>query len=295
MPFRHLLLALLLVVAAPAHGDTLVLANGDTITGEIVSWAVDHVVIEHPQLGRLRLSLEQLELDTGTPPNPGFFGTNFMRGWNRRIDSGLTGKDGTSESTVITGGLRLSYADDWTRWTVNGRSFYDRDEDGVSDNNARLDVRRDFLAPDRKLFWSLGSRYQFDETESWEHRVTLFAGPGYHVVDTDRHSFDVILGPAFTREFGDVEDDLGEASLVFDYEWDVSERASFKAFNNLFLALAPNGGDVRNLTRVEWSTRIAERPALSLVLGLENEYLTDPEDDDEHYNLVYFVTVGIDF
>ncbi len=294
MPSRALLLALLLL-ATPAGADTLVLANGDTINGEVVSWAVDHVVLEHPQLGKLRLGLEQLALDTGEPPNPGFFGTNFMRGWNRRIDFGLTGQDGTSESTVITGGLRLGYADDWTRWVVNGRSFYDRDEDGVSDNNARLDVRRDFLAPDKAVFWSLGSRYQFDETESWEHRATFSGGPGYHVIDTDHHRFDAIFGPAFTREFGDVKEDKSESSLVFDYEWKVSEKTSFKAFNNFFLEFVPNGGDIRNLSRAEWATRIAERPELTLIVGAENEYLTDPEGDDENYNLKYYVTVGLDF
>ena len=114
-----------------------------------------------------------MSTNTGTPPNPGLLGTNFLRGWNRRIDGGLTGKEGTSESTVITGGLRFNYRDDWTRWDLNGRSFYDRDEDGVSDNNARVDLRRDWIAPDTRQFWSLGSRYQFDETESWEHRMTF--------------------------------------------------------------------------------------------------------------------------
>ncbi len=296
MWIRTTLFVVLAVAAAPtARADTLVLANGDTITGEVVTWAVDHVVLDHPQLGELRLSLEQLQLDTGEPPNPGLFNTNFMRGWNRRIDFGLTGQDGTSESTVITGGLRLGYSDDWTRWDVNGRSFYDRDEDGVTDNNARLDMRRDWLAPDSPLFWSLGNRYQFDETESWEHRATIFGGPGYHLVDTDAHRLDVILGPAFTREWGDVNDDKGESSLVFDYEWAVTDRTSFKAFNNFFLEFAPNGGDVRNLTRAEWATRITERPELRLILGVENEYLTDPEDDDENYNLNYYVTIGIDF
>ena len=78
------LFALLALVGAvcSAHADTLVLANGDEINGEIIEWAVDHVVIEHPQLGEMRIELDELKLDTGTPPNPGLFGTRFMRGWN---------------------------------------------------------------------------------------------------------------------------------------------------------------------------------------------------------------------
>ena len=51
------------------------LANGDELNGEIVEWAVDHVVINHPQLGEIRISLEQLDLDTGEPPSPGLLMT----------------------------------------------------------------------------------------------------------------------------------------------------------------------------------------------------------------------------
>jgi hypothetical protein len=82
-------------LALQASGDTLKLANGDELNGEIVEWAVDHVVIDHPQLGEIRLSLEQLDLDTGTPPSRGLFGTTFLRGWNRNVDIGWTGRVGS--------------------------------------------------------------------------------------------------------------------------------------------------------------------------------------------------------
>ena len=35
-------------------------------TGEIVEWSVDYVVIEHPQLGTVRLALDDLKIDRGT-------------------------------------------------------------------------------------------------------------------------------------------------------------------------------------------------------------------------------------
>ena len=71
MLLRILITLLLCACPLALRADTLILANGDKISGEIVEWAVDHVVLEHPQLGRVRLTLDQLEIDTGTPPNPG--------------------------------------------------------------------------------------------------------------------------------------------------------------------------------------------------------------------------------
>jgi len=276
-------------------GDTLRLANGDELTGEIMEWSVDEVVLEHPQLGRIRIGLDQLRLDTGTPPNPGLFGTSFLRGWKRHVDLGLNGKQGNSETTVITGGLRFSYADDWSRWGLNGRYFFDRDGNEVSDNNGNVHLRHDWLYPDRQWFWSLGSRYQFDEKESWRHRLTLFGGPGYNVLQSESQHLNVVLGPSFTREWGERDDNKAEAATSFDYRWTPFERLSFTLSNSFFVEVAPDGGAIRNLTRAEWTLELSERPALSLNLGGENEYETRPEEDDKNNDLKYYVTLGLDF
>ena len=194
---RRLTIVLALCVwGAAARADTLVLANGDTLTGEVVEWAVDHVVIEHPQLGLVRLSLEQLDIDTGTPPRPGLFGSNFLRGWNRSVNLGLNGKRGNSVSTNLTAGFNFNYADEFKRWRFNGRYFFNESDDGDHDNNARVDLRRDWLIPESTWFAFSSLRYQFDQFESWKHRTTLSLGPGYHLVDTESHELDALHATA---------------------------------------------------------------------------------------------------
>ena len=113
-------------------------------------------------------------------------------------------------------------------------------------------------------------------------------------VGREAHRLDAVLGPAFTREFGDIRENKSEASFVLDYHWTISKRSAFKAFNNIFLEMTPNGGDVRNLSRAEWSLDLKTRPALSLIIGAENEYQSDPEDGDKNYNLNYYFTIGLD-
>jgi putative salt-induced outer membrane protein YdiY len=291
---RALLIGILCLAVGSASADTLVLANGDKLNCEIVEWAVDHVVIDHPQLGRMRISLEQLELDTGKPPNPGLFGTGFLRGWTRRIDLGINGKEGNSVSTNVTSGLAFSYADDWTRWRINGRYLYDREDGGDSDNNARLDIFRDWLFPESRWFIRLGGIYQFDQFEAWRHRVTLAGGPGLHLLETEAHKIDLVLGPAFTREFGDSQANKAESILELDYTWTISERQSFSVDNNFFLETSPDAGAIRNFTRVRWSLALLERPKLSLNLGVDNEYESRPEDGDKANDLTYLMTLGID-
>lgn len=295
MRLRSSTVLVICLLACSSTADELVLANGDTLRGEIVEWAVDYVVIDHPQLGRVRLTLDQLALDTGKPPNPGLFGSGFLRGWKRRIDLGLHGEQGSSESANVTGGLDFGYQDDWTRWSVNGRYLFE-DSEGEDDdsNNARLDIRRDWLDPDSRWFRRLLGRYQFDDFESWKHRLTLFAGPGYHAIQTESHEFDVALGPGFLREFGDVQENRALAGLSLDYRWTLTERIGFHANNYLFTELFPDAGDLQNFTRLVWSVALTDRPGLSLNLTLENEYESNPEPGDETNDLKYFLTLGLD-
>ena len=287
----------LIGVGSFAHADTLVLANGDKIEGEITEWAVDHVVIEHPQIGSMRFELDQLELDTGTPPNPGLFGTRFLRGWSRRIDLGINGEQDDSPTASVTLGSKFTYKDHWTRWVFNGRYFYNvsSGSDGDNDNNATADLSRHWLNPESRWFLALAGRYQFDQFQAWKHRISLFAGPGFHVLDGEKHTVDLEAGPGYTREFGTSNTNKAEAVLTLSYDWKISERQSFDFANQYFLQLAPNAGDWRNFTRTTWSVRLTERPALSLNIGLQNEYDSTPDEGDPTNDLKYFLTLGMNF
>ena len=44
---NRLVLVFFSLAALPALADELVLANGDTLTGEVIEWAIGHVVIDH--------------------------------------------------------------------------------------------------------------------------------------------------------------------------------------------------------------------------------------------------------
>jgi putative salt-induced outer membrane protein YdiY len=292
----HLLFLLVLIGAgSSAHADTLVLENGDEISGEIIEWAVDHVVIEHPQLGTMRLELDQLKLDTGTPPNPGLFGTRFLRGWSRRIDLGINGEQDDSPTSTLTFGSKLAYKDSWESWSISGRYFYNLDDEGDDDNNAIVDLKREWLDPESRWFAAVAGRYQFDEFKDWKHRFTVLGGPGFHLVDTEKHGLDLLTGPAFTREFGTSKANEAEIVLSLGYDWKISERQSFEVANQYFFQVAPNAGDWRNFTTLGWSLRFMERPALSLNLGLQNEYESRPEPGDPNNDLKYALTLGMDF
>jgi putative salt-induced outer membrane protein YdiY len=295
MLVRVVLAVLVCAWGTLARADTLILANGDRLTGEIVAWGVDTVVIDHPQLGEVQLALEQLRLDTGDPPNSGLFGTDFLRGWTRSLDIGANGKSGNTENENVTVGLNMDYRDDFKRWKLTGRYFFASEDGATTDSYGRFDLRRDWLLPDSKWFWRAGSRYQFDKFESWKQRFVLLGGPGYHLIETPAHNLDGLVAVAFTREEGDRDDNKGEAVLGFDYTWKVSEELSFSFSNNAFTEVVPDAGNLRNMTTSELRWALMQEPALSLKLGIENEYETEVERGDEKNDLYYYLSLGIGF
>ena len=284
-------------LALQASADTLKLANGDELNGEIVEWAVDHVVIDHPQLGEVRISLEQLDLDTGEPPSPGLFGTTFMRGWNRNIDLGWTGRWGSTNTINITAGLDFNYADEFTRWRLTGRYFFNRSSDtgDDQDHNARLDLRRDWLFPGHDWFAFSAFRYQFDKYENWRHRTVLSVGPGYNLVHTEAHNLDVRAAPTFTKEYAGSRDSKGEFLFGVDYDWTISSRSSLRLANDFYFQYTPRLADFRNLTTGEWRLGITEEPSLSLKIGGSNEYESTPDSGDKANDLRYYLSLGLDF
>jgi putative salt-induced outer membrane protein YdiY len=243
-----------------------------------------------------RLSLDQLEVDTGTPPSPGLFDTRFLRGWKRNIDFGWNGRQGNENTRNITAGLNFSYGDEFKRWMVSGRYYLNQsDDDGDDDNNARVDLRRDWLFPGHAWFAFASLRYQFDQFEAWKDRTVLSVGPGYNLLDGERHHLDLRMAPTFTKEYAGLRSEKAEWLVGVDYEWTISERSSLRLSNDFYVEGEPNAGDIRNLSLGEWKLAIAERPALDLKIGGSNEYDSDPDPGDEHNDLRYYLAIGLDF
>lgn len=295
MQRRLAIILLASTLALEASADSLKLANGDELNGEIVEWAVDYVLIEHPQLGKIRVSLDQLDLDTGKPPSPGLFGSTFLRGWNRTFDLGWTGRVGSTDRISITAGLNFNYTDEFRRWRLTGRYFFNKSSDGDDDNNARIDLRRDWLFPGHDWFAFAAFRYQFDQFEAWEHRTVFSIGPGYNLVHTEAHQLDLRVGPSFTKEFAGDRDSKGEVLFGFDYAWTISSRSSLNLSNDFYLQYTPELADFRNLTTGEWRLGITEKPALALKIGASNEYDSSPDPGDDANDLRYYLSLGLDF
>jgi hypothetical protein len=294
MPSPRLLpIALLLTIptVSPVHAEpeALSLANGDQITGEVISRNDREIVVEHAALGRVTLPTEALAPEPGE--KPGLFGTQFMQGWNRSLGIGLTGSEGNTDESDLRIAFHLNTDTPDTRWKIDGAYKLSISERERDDQFGSLLSRHDWLVEDSRWFAFTGAQYHYDEFEDWEHRLSAFAGPGYHIVEGEKMTLNGMFGLSATYEFGDKEQLRPEAMLGFELSWEPSEAQTLSLSNALFQQL--DASEFRNRTRAQWKLRIMDSEHLSLGLGIDNEY--DSDADDERNNLKYWTSLDYNF
>lgn len=231
------------------------------------------------------------ELDE--PVKPGLFGTGLLQGWTREFEVGVFGEAGVNESLDITARVRAEYEDDHKRWIFDSGVLYGEEEGEQTDGEFDALLRRDWLVPDQPVFYFAQGGYDYDNFESWEHRLRGSGGVGYEFLNDETYELNGRLGAGLLAEFGGSQDDdvVPEGLAGVDFSWNVREGHVFTAFNNFYPQLE-DLGEFRNVTGLEYTIEIDREDGLSFKVGVENEHdSTDAEKND----FVYYSTLVIGF
>ncbi len=172
------ILPILFVLAAwSAAAEEIELGNGDKIEVKIIEETEDTLIVEHAQLGRM--TVPRSALKPPAPIEPGLFGTKFMEGWKRNIGFGFGGASGNSQDAAINASLGFSREAETFRGVFESGYFYST-QNGIKNTNSFFaGYQHDFLFSESKWFLFGRARYQFDEFQPWENRISASGGVGY--------------------------------------------------------------------------------------------------------------------
>lgn len=323
----------LCLLATPCLADTIELTNGDRLTGTVVETNDTHVVIDHPALGRIAVPKTQVarvltpeqaveaeaaakaeaveeakaqikaeeaaaktaEEEPG-PEDPGIQigAVTLFKGWDRTFELGINGATGNSENVNVRAGLAGLYEDPERRWIVD--AVYNRSTTSgtVSENNLYLDVTRDWLLPDEDYFFFATGRWDWDDFQDWENRLSGAGGMGYQFIKRD--DLDVLgrLGIGGSQTFGGTNDEfVPEALIGLDARYKINGRQSI-LFSNTYYQGLNDLGEFRNLTKAEWRMKLDDE-GMALKIGAENEYQSRPGGTAKRDDLKYYLSLAWDF
>ncbi len=285
------LLLLLVPVSALAQTETIELSNGDKVTGTVVERTDEKIVLDHDVFGRIEIPLAQLMQPE--PPNPGLFGTGFLEGWTRTFSLGLSGQEGNSKTLDIIATLDADFEDENRRWAFDARYNYSTANSDTTNHNAMVALGRDWLFSESRWFTFARGRFDYDDFRTWELRLQGDGGVGYEFIKWETFELRGRTGPSLVQEFSESQF-RAEWLAGPEFVWHLTPNQKLEASNFFFYSFTP-WAEYRNLSDVHWQWNLAEKPALSLKAGLENEYQSDVESGIKKNDLKYYTSIGIDF
>lgn len=304
-------------------GDEVELHSGDRLLGTVVEQTADSVVLDHPALGRLVIDADlvraaRLDSDPAPPPppppadlpvaapGPAAVGPPAPKPrWDSRLEVGFGANEGTTEESNLRFAFTTTLEEKTQRYKFS--SVYSLQTSRGDRSKNRFNATMVAQWPHSESRWGYFGQgtYDFDEFQSWEHRITAGGGLGYHLIDLDRPDdtgqpadyldLRLKMGGGGRREFGSLNDGLKpEGILGGEIAWQVSPRQRLAVSSTIYPDLGETG-EFRLVTYAEWVLQIDKVDGVNFKLGLAHEYqsLTDPGVD--HNDLSIYGALVIDF
>jgi putative salt-induced outer membrane protein YdiY len=278
----------------PAGADSKVtLTTGEELKGKFVSSDEKSVTIEHPLLGTMNFTREQVKsVEDLTPaPDP----DSFFKGWDFTIEAGVVGASGNTErfgARAAFGGVR----DTTQTVTLIGASYlYAVDDGDKSQDRFEAFIRNDWKLPENKWRIYAKASAEYDYFKDYDWRVTGVVGVGYELIDNETTLLLPRVGIALTKEFGGSDNRIiPELNLGFDFAHKFSDTAKFFfTFDSYWSMLDYPEYRLVGATGLEFL--LDAESGMIFKIGAEDRYDSTPGEGNSRNDLTYFATVGWKF
>lgn len=295
----HLLTALAAAaLTAGATAETIELASGESLAVTSVTITDGTVHAEHAVLGSL--SFAEADLADETLVALGMLQDEAevpaeKSEWSTKVTAAGSLSDGNTETASLAAGITSVREREETRLTLDSSYFYGSTDGERTENRFTAGALHDWLMPDSPWLLFVDGRYDYDEFQSWEYRLSGHGGVGYELVNNDEYTMTLRAGIGAIKEFNSIDEDLNpEALLGFDGVWNISENQSLEFGSTLFPDLG-DSGEYRIVSYANWAVLVDESTNMSLTAGLAHEYQSKVDPGIENNDLRIFAGLQFDF
>ncbi len=220
----------------------------------------------------------------------------FFHGWKGGVELGVNGSAGNSENLNIHAGVNAQRKTDRYDTKVSLSYLRAQDDGDTTKNRIELNAQNDWIfgkgSPWR---YFVKGTLEYDDFQDWQERLTLQNGIGYAFVENEKTTFVGRVGAGIRRDFGGEDNRIHpEGLLGIDLSHKFTDRQQFTLTAELypdFLDLA----DYRAKLKAQYEIVVDPESKLSLKIGVEDRYDSDPGEDTEKNDIDYFLLLTWSF
>jgi putative salt-induced outer membrane protein YdiY len=240
----------------PALGDEVHLVNGDRLTGEIVTMEDGVLTLKTDYGGEIKIDwskIQSLSSDTPLlvqmPGEPATFVKDFFYGGRvmvttRKLDAqgpipladvqainvrpislrgtitlGGNNTQGNSDTKAINGAARFTIQAYRQRLFAEGKYNYGQAGSTVTARNSMGSFKYDYFMT-TKIFLNASVLLEQDTLQTLDLRVTLGAGVGYQLLQTNRTTLSAVVGLAYVNTHFTTEPRIQTPSNRWSIRWE---------------------------------------------------------------------------
>lgn len=304
------------LLAAPAAWSIEVeLVSGEVLKADGVSSDRNWVQVDHRILGTLRIPSDQVaRVGLGPPQNesPGEPAPKTAapppeqppkspqkkKVWSFSVDFSAYASEGNSQETNLRFASKAKRKEGPHLTQFDNTYYTNYSNRRKSHNEVRSTLAHDTFIRDVEITrYSIFTRmgYHYDEFKEWRNRFHFQVGPGYRVVDTPAVTWTVRAGAGFRKEFGGESQEFNpESNVNTELHWQISDLQALDFQNTIYPSLE-DLGEYRNLTTIEWSSKLRYSEHLSMKTGIENAYESHTLEEDVHNDIKAYMALGVNF
>lgn len=305
------------LLASPSDGSiTIHTRSGDTLVCIDATWTSTGLLVHHPTLGMLELPAHEIldasERSAATaqmPPTidpaaslPGraFIATGQTptiaqavlddadarveaAAWSGAMGAALTASRTSQETWNMRLSGRLGHSDASGSVAINGSWYLNIADGAVTDNDMLVRGDQQWFLPDSPWQWFLQGTWQYDQFETWAHRVSPYTGVGLSVIDNEQARLTLKGGGGATWEYGPVGT-RPQAIFEADGRLAVTDLAAMKGY----ASIAPNVraiDDYLATLKLVLELRLDASSPMAINVGVRNIYDSTPGAGATHNDL----------
>lgn len=215
--------------------------------------------------------------------------------WKQRAEFAYTLNEGNTESSSLRGAYRTKRETEHDKLTIGSVYYRQTEREETTDHKFNAQVNYDRDIAESRWLWFANGRYDWDQFQSWRHRIGGTGGFGYRLIERDTMELILRAGAGGVKEFGSSRNEfIPEGLAGFDFNWDISERQGIESTFRYYPELA-EWGEFRTETTAGWRYALDMKDGLDLTAGLLHEYESEVDEGVEQSDLRLFVGIGLDF